>query len=348
MADDGLLALAVARLPYLSLDEMLLLYDGVGDAQSLETLSRRELEAMLGRTVHADRWRPAEAVASAHEDRRILTRRGISYTFYWCGEYPPPLREIYDPPFLLYYRGRLPRAETPAVAMVGTRRPTGAAAGAAFRLSWELASRGIPIVSGLARGVDRAAHEGALRAGGTTIAVMGSGIDSIYPRENRKLAEQILTEGGALLSEYPPGAPALKFHFPQRNRIVSGLARSVVVVQAPARSGALITAEFALEEGRDVFVHRDCLGGPEGAGTAALANDGAPAVSSAEEIFAYWGGVEPSAAPDPSAAVRPVDDLFPEPSGGSGHETGAALARSLSLELSGALIRHHGGYFRSR
>jgi DNA processing protein len=346
MADDGLLALAVARLPNLSHEEKLLLYDSAGDADVLSKLSRRELEAVLGRPVREDRWRPAEIVASAREDRKILTRRGISYTFYWCGEYPPPLREIYDPPFLLFYRGRLPRTERPAVAMVGTRRPTGAALHAAFKLSYELASRGVPIVSGLARGVDRAAHEGALRAGGTTVAVMGSGIDSIYPRENRKLAEQILTEGGALLSEYPPGAPALKFHFPQRNRIVSGLARSVVVVQAPVKSGALITAEFALEEGRDVFVHRDCLDGSEGAGTAALADDGAPTVRCAEEIFAYWG--EPFVEPASPAAGRPQDGRLPEDAGGGCPETGAALARSLSLELSGELIRHRGGYFRSR
>ena len=188
-----------------------------------------------------------------------MTEAGIGCTFYRGPGYPAALAEITDPPLVLYHRGRLPEAEAPWVAVVGTRHPTGAARRAACELGGGLARLGAVTVSGLALGVDSAAHRGSVEAGGVTLAVLGNGIDRVYPRSSEALARRILLAGGALLSEYPPGTLPLAHQFPARNRIISGMCRTVVVVEAPERSGALITADFALQEGRELFVHADGL-----------------------------------------------------------------------------------------
>jgi DNA processing protein len=156
-------------------------------------------------------------------------------------------------------------------------------------LGGDLAREGIGVASGLARGIDREAHEGCVAAGGYSIAVLGNGIDLLYPSSSAPLARALLKGGGVVVSEYPPGTPPLRFHFPARNRIISGLSRSVVVVQAPARSGALITAEYALEQGRDMYVHSAGLAGSAGDGTRRLAESGAPVIGSCEDIMRDWG-----------------------------------------------------------
>src|SRR5262245_35153388 len=165
--------------------------------------------------------------------------------------YPPLLREIYDPPIILYLRGKKWDPDLAQVAIVGTRRPTGYGLNCGERLAEDLASRGLAITSGLARGIDASAHRGALRAG-VTYAVFGSGLDFIYPRENRKLAEKV-EENGAILSEFPLGTPPAPQNFPIRNRIIAGMALGVVVVEAAEYSGSLITVRLALESGREVF-----------------------------------------------------------------------------------------------
>jgi DNA processing protein len=170
---------------------------------------------------------------------------------------------------------------------VGTRVPTEAAKQAAFALGRDLAAAGVVVVSGLARGIDGQAHRGAVEAG-LTVAVLGNGIDTVCPGGHEGLARKILATGGALVSEYGPGEPAFGYRFVERNRIISGLARSVVVVQAPARSGALITADFALDQGRDVVVHEAGLEGDRGAGTRALAVQGAPVVKTVADVLALW------------------------------------------------------------
>ena len=166
--------------------------------------------------------------------------------------YPPLLREIYDPPLVLYVSGRPETLAGPAVAIVGARRPTPYGRAVARRLAGDLASRGLVVVSGLARGIDTCAHSGAVEAGGRTVAVLGSGLDEIYPPENRDLAAKV-GETGAVVTELPLGAPPLGFHFPLRNRIISGLATGLVVVEAARQSGSLITARLALEENREVM-----------------------------------------------------------------------------------------------
>jgi DNA processing protein len=202
--------------------------------------------------------------------------------------YPPLLRECYDPPFVLYYRGSLDGLQIPPAAVVGTRYPDPAGRREAFESGRGLAECGVPVVSGLARGIDVLSHRGALDGGGYTAAVLAGGIDKIFPVENRAVARSILREGGALLSEYPPGTVVKRYMFPARNRIIAWISRGTLVVQAPRRSGALITAGFALDENRDVFVHGGCLGGSAGEGCRNLAEDGATVVADGREIAELW------------------------------------------------------------
>jgi DNA processing protein len=204
-------------------------------------------------------------------------------------DYPAALRELYSPPFLLYLRGSLPAEQGEQVAVVGTRNPTEEGRAAAFALAAELVLAGAAVVSGLAYGIDGASHWGAVRYGGCTLAVLAHGVDAVYPGGHKELAAEILKSGGGLLSEYPPGTEPRRYRFPERNRLISGLCRGTVIVQAPQKSGALITADYALEQGRDVWVHRAGLDGPRGAGTARLHEEGAPAAGHAEDILTEWG-----------------------------------------------------------
>ena len=199
--------------------------------------------------------------------------------------YPNRLRNIYDPPCLLYVRGRLPAFDDEAsIAVVGTRDCTPYGVSCAEKLGYGLAAGGAVVVSGLARGVDSAALRGALRAGGTVTAVLGNGLDVVYPPENQYLYEDVAA-AGALISEYPPGTPPEAKHFPVRNRIMSGLCLGTLVVEAPARSGALITAGTALEQGRDVFAVPGPIDAPASVGCNRLIRDGAGLVSDAWDIL---------------------------------------------------------------
>ena len=202
--------------------------------------------------------------------------------------YPNRLRNIFDPPCLLYVRGRLPAFDDEAaVAVVGTRDCTPYGVSCAEKLGFGLAAGGALVVSGLARGIDSAALRGALRGGGTVTAVLGNGLDVVYPRENRYLYEDIAASG-ALLSEYPPGTPPEGRHFPVRNRIMSGLSLATLVVEAPERSGALITAVTALEQGRDVFAVPGPIDAPASVGCNRLIRDGAGLVTDAWDILAAY------------------------------------------------------------
>ena len=200
-------------------------------------------------------------------------------------EYPDRLKNIFDPPCLLYVKGRLPAFdETVTVAMVGTRDCTPYGESSAEKLSFGLSNGGAIVVSGLAKGIDAAASRGALRAGGCTVAVLGNGVDVHYPYESRYLYEDVAA-AGALISEYPPGTKAAPHHFPARNRIISGLCLATLVVEAPERSGALITAETANEQGRDVFAVPGPIDAPTSVGCNRLIRDGAGLVSDAWDIL---------------------------------------------------------------
>jgi len=197
-------------------------------------------------------------------------------------EYPPLLREIFDPPVILYIKGRGWNPDHPQLAIVGTRRPTSYGLNCAERVAEDLSSRGLAITSGLARGIDSAAHRGALR-GGVTYAVFGCGLDTIYPRENRKLAE-IVEEKGAVLSEFPLGTPPSPENFPIRNRIIAGMSLGVVVVEAAEYSGSLITARLSVDSNREVFAIPGNITSPNSFGPHVLIRQGARLVASWQDV----------------------------------------------------------------
>lgn len=202
--------------------------------------------------------------------------------------YPENLRNIYDPPKKIYVLGNIEILNKKAIAIVGSRKATNYGKKVAFQLSDELARRQINIISGLAVGIDTYAHMGALYGGnnkGKTIAVLGSGLDNIYPKENIELARQILKNGGCIISEYPFGTKPERLNFPHRNRIISGLSDGIVVVQADRNSGSLITAEFGLEQGKEIFAVPGEITNPVSEGTNNLILQGAKIVLSVQEIL---------------------------------------------------------------
>jgi len=199
-------------------------------------------------------------------------------------DYPKRLKEIYDPPALLYIRGALRREDELAIAMVGSRKTSPYGRWITEKIGQDLAHHGVTIVSGMARGIDSLAHRGAIQGGGRTLAVLGCGVDVIYPSENRNLFYQII-EQGAVVSEFPMESPPEGGHFPKRNRIISGLSIGVVIVQASAESGSLITAGYALEQGREVFAVPGNVGAEGSRGTNQLIKEGAKLVESSEDIL---------------------------------------------------------------
>ncbi|HEX9780561.1 MAG TPA: DNA-processing protein DprA [bacterium] len=249
--------------------------------------------------------RLAERISAGCRDRRLLNdereragRAGAAIITPADEGYPERLRQIHDPPLALYVRGTLPGPGVPAVAIVGTRRASAYGLQAAERLAQDLALRGIWVVSGLARGIDGAAHRGALRgacAGGGTVGVLGHGFGRMYPPEHADLA-QAVADRGAVCAEYPMGMPPRPEYFPRRNRIISGLSLGVVVVEAAARSGAIITADCALEQGREVFAVPGPMAAVTSQGPHALLKQGAALVTGAEDILDALG-----LAPGPAA-----------------------------------------------
>lgn len=218
-----------------------------------------------------------------------LQQNQIHILRYSNPSYPLLLKEIHQPPAILYWKGNLtPAALT--IAIVGSRKADPYGLNTAEQLASQLSQEGVCIVSGLARGIDARAHRGALDGPGGTIAVQGCGIDQIYPRENRKLAEQILThEKGCILTEFPLGSLPLGWHFPQRNRIISGLSQGVIVVQAAVKSGAFITVETALEQGRDVFAVPGQIQNPLSAGPHRFLQEGAKLVTCGADVLTEYG-----------------------------------------------------------
>ena len=239
---------------------------------------------------------------------RILAdcqRLGLRILTIQDAEYPHRLKNIYDPPCLLYVKGRLPVFdETVTVAVVGTRDCTPYGIQCAEKLSYGLTNGGAIVISGLAKGIDAAASRGALRAGRITVGVLGNGVDVHYPAESRYLYEDVAA-AGALISEYPPGTEPAKHHFPARNRIISGLSLATLVVEAPEKSGALITAETANEQGRDVFAVPGPIDAPASVGCNRLIRDGAGLVSDAWDILEQYEARFPDKLREIEARERP-------------------------------------------
>ena len=287
---------------------------------------------------------PAEAIEhslawASQPGQSIITLADASY--------PPALLEIADPPSVLYVRGNPDLLHRRGIAVVGSRNATPQGTQTAESFARHLAAQGLCIVSGLALGIDAAAHRGALAAQGETVAVIGTGADRIYPARNKELAIAI-AERGAIVSEFPLGTPAVAYNFPRRNRIISGLARGVLVVEAAPESGSLITARLAAEQGREVFAIPGSIHSPVARGCHKLIKQGAKLVETAQDILEELGNfaaapmpaAAPSAAPDESPILAALghdpcslDDLVER----TGQSADQLLPELLSLELGGSL-----------
>jgi len=229
------------------------LVEHFGGIERVFHASLTELEAAGLQAQSAQGIALGQSLEAASEEMVRATTAGAHVVMLDDPEYPSELREIYDPPTILYVRGSVEALSQPGIAVVGTRHPTPYGLGMAERLSCDLAAHGLIIFSGLARGVDTAAHRGCLAAKGKTVAVLGTGVDVIYPKENKRIADQILEAGGAIVSEFAMGTFAAPQNFPIRNRIISGLSIGVLVVEAGEYSGTRITSRCALEQNRDIF-----------------------------------------------------------------------------------------------
>lgn len=261
-----------------------MLVDRFGSPAACLEASALALEAAGLRRESIESLRGGQLRSRAERELEALSKLGAKVLTMADPDYPALLRETYDPPIVLYCLGDLRRAlGQPAIAMVGSRRCSTYGKNAAEMLARELASRGVTIVSGLARGIDAAAHRGALEGRGLTVAVMGTGLDDIYPREHRKLAERIV-ESGALVTEFPLGTPPLSQNFPFRNRLISGIALGVMVVEAAERSGSLITARMAYEQGREVFAVPGNITSAKSFGPNYLIKDGAKLVQTWRDV----------------------------------------------------------------
>ena len=227
-------------------------------------------------------------------DASLLTMNASSY--------PLSLGEIYDPPLVLFVRGELKEQDEHAVAIVGTRKATPYGIQMAEKLARELAARGVTIVSGLAAGIDAAAHRGALEAEGRTIAVLGCGVDVVYPRQNADLMHAVI-QSGAVISQFPMGIAPSPGHFPLRNRIISGISKGTIIVEAPSRSGALITAHSAVEQGREVFAVPGQVGKRNSEGPHALIREGAKLVETVEDVLVELNLPTHMRAPLPSLSI---------------------------------------------
>ena len=353
---------------------------GVGPVSAKRLLARfTDPDAIFSASHAALRTLVSDALA-----RALLTapdaaqQRAIDTALAWQAEpgnalitwqdaaYPALLRELPDPPPVLYAKGRVDLLAGPALAIVGSRNATlqGKATASAFGAA--LSAAGITIVSGMALGIDAAAHEGGLRGPGSTIAVVGTGADRIYPRRNRDLAHQIAS-GGCVVSEYALGTPPLAANFPRRNRLISGLACGVLVVEAAAGSGSLITAEVAIEQGRDVFAIPGSIHSPLAKGCHQLIGQGAQLIEHADQLLVALStspllraGLPPQAMAAPGAGATPVapegstvlDALGQGPVHGDllaeavDMPVGKLMAQLMTLELAGRVERLPGGLFQ--
>ncbi len=299
----------------------------------------------------ADRLAAAQAWRRAGEDRYVLTIGDTAY--------PPLLLQTADPPLLLYGQGRVDLLAAPAIAIVGSRNPTPQGADNARSFARFLSDAGQVVVSGLAAGIDGAAHEGAMAGRTGTVAVVGTGLDRVYPARHRELAHRIVRSGAAI-SEFAPGMPPLPENFPQRNRIIAGMTRGTLVVEAALQSGSLITARLATEAGREVFAVPGSIHAPQARGCHALIKQGAKLVESGADILEELQPGSRAAAP---AAAALFDELPPDPildalghdpvtldaiGARTGWSAAELAARLLDLELEGRVARLPGGLYQRR
>jgi DNA processing protein len=290
------------------------------------------------------------------QELSISKKHGIKIITVLDEEYPELLKEIPDPPVVLYIWGEIPVCEF-SFAIVGSRRASFYGLSTAEKFAYQLACLGFCIISGLARGIDSSAHRGALKAGGKTVAVLGSGLLNIYPPENKDLAFQIM-KTGAVISEFALNTPPYRENFPRRNRIISGLSRGVLVVEAAKRSGALITADLALEQGREVFAIPGKVDSPTSSGTHSLIKEGAKLVECVEDILEELGiyketvaqtGLELSLEEkEIISALKNRDMILDEIMIKTGMDFQKVNQNLISLQLKGIISAEPGGIYRLR
>lgn len=354
-------ALLLSRLPGVGPGTIKPLFEHFGSLPSAAQASGAELQSLLPSSA-------LQQLLDARQTPEHPLNRALAADLAWLeqhpdvhpltlgsSDYPALLADVACCPPLLYVRGKLAALELPQLAIVGSRNPTTGGAAIARDFARCLASGGFAITSGLALGIDGCAHRGALDAGGVTLAVMGTGIDCIYPARHRALAEEIVEAGGALVSEFAPGIRSQASNFPRRNRIISALSLGTMVVEAAVKSGSLITAKYALEQQREVFAVPGSINNPLARGCHSLIRSGAKLVESAEDILSELGGalaykreqVMESRAPREhwllsAMGYDPVtlDTLCQR----TGQTAGALSAELMDLELEGA-VEQRGSYY---
>ena len=311
--------LALALTPGLGPTRVRKLVEHFGSAERVFQASLTELEATGMPAVSAQSLATGKSFELAQHEQAKAAGCEAKIIALADPAYPARLKEIYDPPVVLFVRGSVEVLSAPGIAMVGTRHPTPYGLGMAERLSKDLAARGLVIISGLARGVDTTSHRGAVEVGGKSVGVLGTGIDVMYPKENSRLAEKILSLGGALISEFSIGTFAAPQNFPIRNRIISGMSAGVLVVEAAEYSGTRITARCALEQNRDVYAVPGNVTNKGSWGPNTLIKQGAKLVATWEDVWeelptdiqdTLTAGRDESSAPE-TASLFPEDDTSP-------------------------------------
>ncbi len=298
--------LALALTPGLGPSRIKKLIEQYGTAERVFHASLTELEATGMRAVSAQSLATGKSLELAQQECAKAVEARARIVSLSDPDYPQRLKEIYDPPVILFVKGSIDVLAQPGIAMVGTRHPTPYGSGMAERLSQDLAARGLVIISGLARGIDTASHRGAVAAKGKTIAVLGTGIDVMYPKENTRLTEQIVALGGALITEFPVGTPPTPQNFPIRNRIISGMSAGVLVVEAAEYSGTRITSRLALEQNRDVYAVPGNVTNKNSWGPNTLIKQGA-------KLVATWEDVWEELPPDLQVVLGSMQNESPEP-----------------------------------
>ena len=280
--------LVVAHAPGLGIHTFnTLLEAGYSPSRLLKAV--HENEPIEGVTAKTFKWLKLPDTKNIEKDLEWLEKENNHIILFSDPCYPPLLKEIIDPPPVLYVHGDVSCLSHYQISMVGSRNPTGGGSETAQQFAHTLAQSGFVITSGLALGIDAASHRGAMFTGGKTIAVTGTGLDRVYPARNKHLAHEIVEKGGALVSEFPIGTPPLANHFPRRNRIVSGLSLGVLVIEAAQRSGSLITARLAAEQGREVFAIPGSIHNPLAKGCHRLIRQGAKLVETVDDILEELG-----------------------------------------------------------
>jgi DNA processing protein len=311
----GLEWLALSLTPGLGPTKARKLAEHFGSSEAVFRASLTELESTGIQAVSAQSIATGKSMELAREEMARAADAGVTVVSVADAAYPLRLKEIYDPPAILYVCGNVEILTQPGIAVVGTRHPTPYGSGMAERLACDLAAQGLVIISGMARGVDTASHRGAISAKGKTVAVFGTGVDVIYPKENSRLSEQILALGGALISEFPLGTFAAPQNFPIRNRILSGMSVGVLVVEAAEYSGTRITARLALEQNRDVFAVPGNVTNKNSWGPNTLIKQGAKLVATWEDVWEDLPtevrlALTPPASPESQASS--AASLFPD------------------------------------